>query len=194
MGARQVIGVIATIGTTITLILRIIRRMTGQLPAEPIPRIHLGLGHKRRWVKEAFSKEPLRGKHGLMAAKKATKSDQPKSAAPADYEKAVSQVESIVRALESGELGLTESLEHYEQGVACLKDCHTILSEAEQKISLLSGFDADGNPITEPLPPTQFRSGGDTTNPSGSGGRKRTLKRRKVDDRTSNMDDTSELF
>ncbi len=95
-----------------------------------------------------------------MAAAKANKSPKKKSPPELDYESAMKQVESIVRALESGELDLTESLDQYEQGIGRLKDCHEILEAAEQKISLLSGFDADGNPVTQPMPATQFRSGG----------------------------------
>jgi exodeoxyribonuclease VII small subunit len=72
-------------------------------------------------------------------------------------------VERIVARLESGELGLTESLEQYEQGIQQLKHCHALLAAAEQKVSLLSGFDADGNPITAPLDELQPRSGSGRT-------------------------------
>ncbi|TWT49095.1 Exodeoxyribonuclease 7 small subunit [Rubripirellula amarantea] len=74
------------------------------------------------------------------------------------YEVAVAEVEAIVRKLESGELDLTDSLSQYELGVRRLKECHKILAKAEQKVTLLSGFDVDGNPITEPMPETEFRS------------------------------------
>ena len=63
----------------------------------------------------------------------------------------MAEVETIVAKLESGEAGLTESLEQYEIGVKRLKECHALLSEAERKITLLSGFDANGNPVTEPF-------------------------------------------
>ena len=75
----------------------------------------------------------------------------------ASFESAMAEIESIVVKLESGELDLTSSLQQYEQGVKRLRQCHQILEVAEQKVSLLSGFDADGNPVTEPLPDTQFR-------------------------------------
>ena len=68
---------------------------------------------------------------------------------PLDFESALAEVEMIVTKLESGESGLTESLEQYEIGINRLKECHSLLSEAERKISVLSGFDADGNPVTE---------------------------------------------
>jgi exodeoxyribonuclease VII small subunit len=69
---------------------------------------------------------------------------------PVDFEESLGEVESIVSQLESGELGLTESLQKYEQGIRELKQCQSLLDKAEQKISTLSGFDADGNPVSTP--------------------------------------------
>lgn len=76
-----------------------------------------------------------------------------------DFESALAEVEQIVAALESGQLGLSESLEQYEQGIKRLKRCHALLAAAEQRVSLLAGFDADGNPLTEPMEPSDFRTG-----------------------------------
>lgn len=59
------------------------------------------------------------------------------------------ELASIVGELEDGQLGLSGSLERYEQGVQYLKHCFQLLEAAEEKISLLTGTDADGNPITE---------------------------------------------
>ncbi len=53
--------------------------------------------------------------------------------------------------LEQGELSLTESLQKYEEGVRCLKFCHQQLESAEQRIEILTGMDAEGNAVTEPL-------------------------------------------
>ena len=69
-----------------------------------------------------------------------------------DFEESLGEVEGIVSQLESGELGLTASLQKYEQGIRELKQCQSLLDAAEQKISQLSGFDADGNPVTTPQP------------------------------------------
>jgi len=69
-----------------------------------------------------------------------------------DFEESLGKVEGIVSQLESGELGLTASLQKYEQGIHELKECQSLLDAAEQKISQLSGFDADGNPVTTPQP------------------------------------------
>ena len=84
-----------------------------------------------------------------MAEKK--KRPEPDDAGPLSFEAAMEQLETIVQELEQGELPLSRSLARYEQGVKCLKHCYRLLEEAERKIELLSGVDADGNPITKPL-------------------------------------------
>ena len=65
-----------------------------------------------------------------------------------NFEQALERLESVVRDLESTETGLDKSLERYEDGVRLLKRCRTILDEAERKIRLLTGVDAEGNPVT----------------------------------------------
>lgn len=68
-----------------------------------------------------------------------------------NFEETLADIESIVGQLESGSLGLSESLERYETGIRQLKRCHELLDAAEQRVSILAGFDADGNPIKEKL-------------------------------------------
>lgn len=63
----------------------------------------------------------------------------------------MAEIEKIVFSLESGELGLAESLEEFERAVNRLKQCHGLLEAAEQQVSVLSGFDADGNPVLESM-------------------------------------------
>ena len=67
------------------------------------------------------------------------------------FEHSLQQLANIVRDLEDGNLTLDESLSRYEDGIRFLNQCQQMLSEAERKIDVLRGFDADGNPITEPL-------------------------------------------
>ena len=79
-----------------------------------------------------------------------------KSAASGDkaqlrFEEALGELEQIVRELEDGTTGLAESLQRYEDGVKLLKSCYQLLENAERRIELLSGVDADGNPVTEPF-------------------------------------------
>lgn len=61
-----------------------------------------------------------------MAAKKET------------FEDHLKQVEDVVRALESGKLGLEESIERYEIGIRAIKECYKILEAAEKKIQILA--------------------------------------------------------
>jgi len=72
------------------------------------------------------------------------------SSSPPDFETALEEVESIVRRLESGELALDESLQQYETAVGRMRQCYQLLEDAERKISVLSGFDAEGNPVLNP--------------------------------------------
>ena len=67
------------------------------------------------------------------------------------FETAVAEIEAIVRGLESGDWSLTESLEQYERAVGRLQTCHRMLESAQRRVTLLSGFDAEGNPVTESL-------------------------------------------
>lgn len=90
-----------------------------------------------------------------MAAKKAKRKDPSDDATP-DFEESLEELEVLVRRLEDGRLGLSESLECYEQGVKRLKTCYLALEKAERKIELLAGVDSEGNPITEPLDDTEL--------------------------------------
>ncbi|TWT62331.1 exodeoxyribonuclease VII small subunit [Rubinisphaera italica] len=81
-----------------------------------------------------------------MAKKKTT----PKQEMPT-FEEALSDLQTIVGQLEEGELGLEESLEQYEKGTGLLRQCFSVLKNAEQRIELLTGEDAEGNLETEPF-------------------------------------------
>ncbi len=81
-----------------------------------------------------------------MAKKKTT----PNQEMPT-FEEALSDLQTIVGQLEEGELGLEESLEQYEKGTGLLRHCFSVLQNAEQRIELLTGEDADGNLIAEPF-------------------------------------------
>ena len=59
------------------------------------------------------------------------------SAKKEKFEDHLKKVEEVVRSLESGKLGLDDSMEKYEQGVSALKQCYRLLEKAEMKIKLL---------------------------------------------------------
>jgi exodeoxyribonuclease VII small subunit len=67
------------------------------------------------------------------------------------FEESLEKLERSVHQLEDGKLGLTESLQCYEEGVKQLKQCYRGLEAAERKIELLAGVDAEGKPLTEPF-------------------------------------------
>jgi exodeoxyribonuclease VII small subunit len=67
------------------------------------------------------------------------------------FEQSLGELETLVRKLEDGQLDMDEALAAYEQGLARLKRCHSLLPAAEQKVQQLAGVDADGNAIVKPF-------------------------------------------
>jgi len=102
---------------------------------------------------------------------------------PLTFEAALKRLGEIVHSLEDGDVGLNEALERYEEGVGLLRQSYDLLQRAERRIELLSGVDAEGNPVTKPFddsatfsleePPkrrSRRRSVQDTPPESGEGG------------------------
>ena len=58
-----------------------------------------------------------------------------------NFNKGLQELEEIINKMESGELSLEESLKYFEEGVKIHRKCHTALSDAEQRISILSESD-----------------------------------------------------
>jgi exodeoxyribonuclease VII small subunit len=53
------------------------------------------------------------------------------------FEEALTKLEQIVQAMESGELSLEQSMKHFEEGMALSRLCGAKLTETEQKIEML---------------------------------------------------------
>ena len=53
------------------------------------------------------------------------------------FEQAMSRLEKIVEAIEQGKIGLEESLKQFEEGMALIKHCRGVLSDAELKVQQL---------------------------------------------------------
>ncbi len=110
------------------------------------------VGYKKRAARFTLggsryrSRPPFR--FGAPIVTKKSTSDRQETPPPS-FEDSLERLEAIVQQLEQGKLGLSESLGCYEEGVTHLKLCYRALESAERKIELLSGFDADGNPVTE---------------------------------------------
>ena len=54
-----------------------------------------------------------------------------------DFEKSLQQLEKIVSNMESGELGLEESLTQFEKGIKLAKNCQDTLANAELRVEQL---------------------------------------------------------
>ena len=55
-----------------------------------------------------------------------------------DFEKSLAELEQLVETMEKGDLTLEESLKQFERGVALTRACQKALSEAEQKVRILT--------------------------------------------------------
>jgi exodeoxyribonuclease VII small subunit len=80
---------------------------------------------------------------------KKSKKDSAAGDAKPSFEEELAGLETIVRELEEGQLGLGDSLKRYEAGVAHLKRCYQLLERAEQRVQLLLEVDAEGGERTE---------------------------------------------
>lgn len=66
------------------------------------------------------------------------------------FEDAMSELETLVKKMESGEAKLEDSIQSYERGVALKKHCETKLKEAQEKIEKITMSD-NGEMKTEPF-------------------------------------------
>ncbi len=68
---------------------------------------------------------------------------------PIPFEQSMMALESIVKQLEKGELPLEDALKQFEQGIALSRQCHELLTQAEQRIEILTAdkaaLDAEPN-------------------------------------------------
>jgi exodeoxyribonuclease VII small subunit len=67
------------------------------------------------------------------------------------FERAIEELESIVKRLEDGKVPLEESIAIYERGEALKRRCEDLLRQAEARVQKVT-LDAAGNPTgAEPL-------------------------------------------
>jgi exodeoxyribonuclease VII small subunit len=67
------------------------------------------------------------------------------------FERAIEELETIVKRLEDGKVPLEESVTIYERGEALKRRCEELLRAAEARVEKIT-LDAGGKPIgTEPL-------------------------------------------
>lgn len=75
--------------------------------------------------------------------------DEPRKIEDMTFKEASIELEQIVRALESGELELEDSLERYSRGVELLKSLRERLAGAEQKVRVLLDATDEGAVTTD---------------------------------------------
>lgn len=73
-----------------------------------------------------------------------------KSKSP-DFEEALASLETLVDAMEAGNLSLEESLKAFEQGIRLTRECQKALDAAEQKVQILvkAGELPESEPYTD---------------------------------------------
>lgn len=60
-----------------------------------------------------------------------------------NFEKSISELENIVKTLESGELSLDDTIKLFERGIKLSSQCNKLLDEAESKINILIKKDGE---------------------------------------------------
>jgi exodeoxyribonuclease VII small subunit len=56
---------------------------------------------------------------------------------PINVEKALSDLETVVEELESGDLPLEKAMKKFEEGIKLTRGCQAALKDAEQKVEIL---------------------------------------------------------
>jgi exodeoxyribonuclease VII small subunit len=67
------------------------------------------------------------------------------------FEQALEELDALVRRMESGQLGLDDSIAAYQRGAELAKYCQARLAAAEEQIKVLDGD------VLKPLDPGQMR-------------------------------------
>lgn len=67
-----------------------------------------------------------------------------------DFEKSLEELETLVEALEDGDLTLEASMKHFEKGIALSRECQKSLTSAKLKVEKLIE-EADGDLTTTPF-------------------------------------------
>ena len=84
-------------------------------------------------------------------AQQNNQNDNNNDVAKLSFERAIEELESIVKRLEDGKVPLEESVAIYERGEVLKRRCEDLLRQAEARVQKIT-LDASGNPTgTEPL-------------------------------------------
>lgn len=100
--------------------------------------------------------------------------DAANSPQPPSFEVALAELGDLVSRLESGSLGLSDSITAYERGVALLRRLHEELAVAEAKVSTLVRIDEQGRPVLAPAETLQPDDASQPAPPRAAGRKQRT--------------------
>jgi len=81
------------------------------------------------------------------------KAAEPRTPERLSFEEALEELDGLVRRMESGELGLDDSIAAYRRGAELARHCQTRLAAAEQEIRKLD------NDVLKVLAPEELRGG-----------------------------------
>jgi len=84
---------------------------------------------------------------GSTQADQAENSAHSAQPAAVPFEASLTELNDLVNRLESGALGLSDSIGAYERGVAILRRLHDQLADVEERVRLLVRIDEQGRPI-----------------------------------------------
>ena len=76
----------------------------------------------------------------------------PKTESPPTFEAALAELETLVAAMESGDLALEQSLTSYQRGAELLNYCQSQLANAQERVRILEAGEL------QPFEETQDRS------------------------------------
>ena len=110
----------------------------------------------------------LKNSDELMAKSKEADKNEATCSSQPTFEESLGRLQQVVADLEEGSLELGESIERFEQGMSLLRACYEMLEQAEQKIEVLTGIDADGNPLT-----ADFDAAATVTQPQKAAGKRK---------------------
>ncbi len=79
-----------------------------------------------------------------------------KKAETFDFEQSLHKLSQLVEKMERGDLALETALKHFEEGIGLIRACQTALTNAEQKVKILTKENG-----TETLQPFQVDTAND---------------------------------
>jgi exodeoxyribonuclease VII small subunit len=112
--------------------------------------MHRSLAAQRKWgILERFSSTRIQLARNRSRDRKMSNTAPKTAPAPASFETALAELETIVATMESGQLPLAESLAAYKRGAELLQYCQAALKDAQQQVQILErgvlkSFEPDG--------------------------------------------------